>query len=274
MSTSGKHYGCPDNTPCTCASTMYQPPFFNPAFSSNPLPPMNPSGNTWSQFQYHPSAGLYPVAQFLPRTTGGLVSGPFGSHAIAPHYQQTLSLPPEPDIFRQVVFADTTSHIVNTQTTSSRKRKNASDGSRSSASSSKRRNTACHTTQNTNDSDGTLHRSELPTQNADVITRISSQSTPGVGPQVSDSNVCHGDRRTVHPSLERTAGLHRSLLVSDGPSTNVAQATDVWYFMRGLQTEDRPESMRGLVCAPRFPSGISQNHSDSERKFWNTVPPK
>jgi len=37
---------------------------------------------------------------------------------------------------------------------------------------------------------------------------------------------------------------------------------------------DLPLGNGGLVCAPRFLSRISQNCSNSDWKFWNTVPPK
>ena len=66
---------------------------------------------------------------------------------------------------------------------------------------------------------------------------------PGIGPQVVDLN--SQANPSLHPAFTRMNGIASSLgsLLNNKSDNNLTHATDVWYFTRGLNTPEKPQTM-------------------------------
>ncbi|KAF8154648.1 hypothetical protein B0H34DRAFT_799411 [Crassisporium funariophilum] len=146
------------------------------------------------------------------------------------HTQQSLSQsPPEPTIFCEVVFTDITSNSVNSTTTRQvrAKRKSTTTGVR-----------------NTAHKRGNIQQSTIPLTSAGSTPPVPAtsllQPVPGVGPQA----VTNAAPRKLHPLIARVHGpiSHHGSLLNDtsSPNNSTTLATDVWYFTRGLTSDEPP----------------------------------
>lgn len=201
-------------------------PMFVGAYPPPTHAPVTPGNHTsWTPHSYSST----PQLNYGPPLPTALA---YQNNYYAHPTQQPLHQPPpEPTIFREVVFSDITLNTVNSTTTrqAGAKRKHNATSARSTA--QKRRNIQTAITPSTSAG------STAPVQPIPLM-----QPVPGVGPQAPQI-ATNAVPRELHPSIARVNGPishHGSLLnKTSSAGSSVAQATDVWYFTRGL-TADKP----------------------------------
>ncbi|CAA7268999.1 unnamed protein product [Cyclocybe aegerita] len=160
-------------------------------------------------------------------------------------YNQQLhpsnNLPPEPNIFREVVMTDTTAYTVNTAPESvapssgtGKKRKGMSN--RGAA--AKRRNTE-------QTASGPCATAQQPVPGSSS-TQLPSQAVSGVGLNTVPASTQSNDTSAVHPCLAHASGPSAyswKIALDKIHKNNMTLATDIWYFTQGLKSNIRPETM-------------------------------
>ncbi|CAA7265591.1 unnamed protein product [Cyclocybe aegerita] len=204
---------CPDPQSCTCRIPLPQfyypqphPSFFAPSV-------VTPTGQHpgWLPQAYD----FYPLSQSrYPTPTPAPAPAPvppsaslsFVNTFSSSYSHPGVDVPDEPEVFR-MALGESTSEVVNTP---------------QSSTGSKRKNT----------------------------TGRASPSVPGVGPQqVPAPNITSAQQAATHPALSHTrsgpsaSSKYAGSLAHNTSMPNGAAATDVWYFMRGLHTNERPDMM-------------------------------